>query len=135
MWANSLSDYFISSQLVEWLADGFIDEGDLGFPAPANKKAKLDEDFFKTLRNKHQPVELGEVDKYSAECLGPTEDVLQFPIIKRLFIRHNLTLISLASVERLFSSGGQIFKPTRNRLSGVTFEILLFLKANAELHL
>ena len=42
-------------------------------------------------------------------------------------------LASTASVERIFSVGGAILKPSRRRLSGKVFEMLMFLKCNLHL--
>ena len=39
-------------------------------------------------------------------------------------------IIVTASVERLFSAAGQIFRPTRTMLSDENFEKLIFLKVN-----
>lgn len=53
-----------------------------------------------------------------------------YPLIKKLFVRFNTSLCSSAPVERMFSSAGFIHNPTRNKLSDISFEKLLFLKGN-----
>jgi hypothetical protein len=75
------------------------------------------------------PVDL-EVDNFLNDPLKTKESILKFPKLKNMFIRYNTALPSSASVERLFSLGGQIFKPTRNRLSDEKFEQFVFLKMN-----
>ena len=50
--------------------------------------------------------------------------------LKKLFIQYNTTLPSSAAVERLFSLGKDILKPTRCRVSDEHFEMLAFLKGN-----
>lgn len=54
----------------------------------------------------------------------------KYDIIKNIFVKYNTTLPSSAPVERIFSTGLEIFTPRRNRLSPKVFEQLLFLKYN-----
>ena len=74
-----------------------------------------------------------EVQIYLNDDACSTESILKYQKLKKMFIRFNTALPSSASVERLFSVGGQIFEPLRNRLSDNVFEMLLFLKMNQNL--
>ena len=56
--------------------------------------------------------------------------LVKFPLIKQLFVNHNVGLPSSAPVERLFSLGGQVLVARRNRLTVEHFEMLLLLRAN-----
>jgi hypothetical protein len=93
---------------------------------------KIKYDFFKSLHPKN-PHEVDKVELFLQEGLTETKGILRHPEILRMFLRYNTELPSSASVERLFSTGVQIFKPTRNRLSDTTFERVLFLKTNSSL--
>lgn len=90
-------------------------------------------DFFKSFRPKtKENKEVDEIDLYLQEDVSTSVDAInKFTIIKNMFFRYNTVLPSSASVERLFSRGGQIFKPTRSRLSDKNFEALVFLSANS----
>ena len=50
--------------------------------------------------------------------------------IKDLFIKFNTPIPSSAAVERLFSTGKDISKPKRSRLTDKNFEMPLFLRKN-----
>ncbi|QQP56940.1 Uncharacterized protein FKW44_001779 [Caligus rogercresseyi] len=54
----------------------------------------------------------------------------EFSTVKKIFIKYNTPTPSSAPVERLFSLGGQVLTPKRNRLSDGRFERLLILRYN-----
>ena len=61
------------------------------------------------------------------QCLSTLN---MFPLVRKLFLKTNVTTPSSAPVERLFSSAGFVFMPRRNRLSDTRIEQLLALKKN-----
>ncbi|XP_062534372.1 uncharacterized protein LOC134203535 [Armigeres subalbatus] len=56
-----------------------------------------------------------------------------FPRLKQLFLKYNTALPASASVERLFSLVGAVFRPGRANLSDTKLEQQSLLSANAEL--
>ena len=71
-----------------------------------------------------------EVDMYLTDTSRDVQSLHRYPLIKRLFLQYNTALPSSAPVERLFSLGGQILTPRRNRLTPAHFERQLLLRAN-----
>ncbi len=75
-------------------------------------------------------IVLAEMDMYLAETSREVACLSSFPTVRSLFLRYNTGMPSSAPVERLFSLGGQILTPRRNRLSDDNFEMQLLLRAN-----
>ena len=96
--------------------------------SPIRKKKK---DFFKSLLPNKVSNENNEVDFFLKEEISEAKSVLKYPTLTKIFLKYNIGLPSSASVERLFSCGGLIFRPTRCNLSDTFFESLLFLKVNS----
>jgi len=71
-----------------------------------------------------------EVSSYLADTDRSLTMLHKYPSVKSVFMQYNTTLLSSAAVKRLFSVGGQIETPRRNKLSDENFERLLLLKAN-----
>ena len=58
------------------------------------------------------------------------ETVNKFSNIRKIFLKYNTPTPSSAPVERLFSLGGLVLTPKRNRLSDMRFERLVLMRYN-----
>lgn len=77
-----------------------------------------------------QRPNFNEVELYLADPSEELSSLQKYPTLTLLFLKYNAALPSSASVERLFSVAGQIFKPARSNLSDANFEKMIFLKVN-----
>ena len=75
--------------------------------AAGGKRRK--KDFFESLRPK-EPLVYDELDAYLSDSSTTITSVLKYPIITKIYRRYNTALPSSAAVERVFSTGGLIFK-------------------------
>jgi hypothetical protein len=71
-----------------------------------------------------------QMDMYLADPSRELSSLNRYPMMKQLFLKTNTALPSSAPVKRLFSIGGQVMTPRRNRLTDEHFEMMLFLRAN-----
>ncbi|XP_061566628.1 uncharacterized protein LOC133454792 [Cololabis saira] len=90
-----------------------------------------EEDFFSFPEDEdtYGPAE-SEVADYFKSVATEMDSLNQYPLIKKLSLKYNAATPSSAPVERLFSLGGLILSPKRNRLSDQKFERLLLLRYN-----
>jgi hypothetical protein len=94
-----------------------------------------DEDFFTFNETEPEsvtsrPNALAEMEMFLTDGSRDLRLLHKYPLVKKVFISSNTGLPSSAAVERLFSLGGQILTPRRNRLSDEHFEMLVHLRAN-----
>jgi len=71
-----------------------------------------------------------EVDMFLVDTSRDIHCLNRYPVIQKLFLQYNTALPSIAPVEKLFSLGGQILTPIRNRLTPAHFERQMLLRAN-----
>uniref|UniRef100_A0A3B4GZR6 HAT C-terminal dimerisation domain-containing protein n=1 Tax=Pundamilia nyererei TaxID=303518 RepID=A0A3B4GZR6_9CICH len=87
-------------------------------------------DFFEF---QNQPTESFSAEKEVTDFLrsGYELEILnQFPNLKKMYMKYNSPTPSSAPVERLFSLGGLVLPPKRNRMSDRRFEKLLLMRYN-----
>jgi hypothetical protein len=75
-------------------------------------------------------IALAEMEMFLTDGCKELASLHKYSLIKKVFISSDTGLPSSAAVERLFSLGGQILTPRRNRLSDEHFEMLVLLRAN-----
>jgi len=89
-------------------------------------------EFFAVLaarRQNERSSALDEVDKYLANPSVDVSSLTEYSNIYKLYVRMNTGLPASAAVERLFSLGCRVFTPLRSRLSGLHFEMVMFLRS------
>lgn len=112
---------------------------ELGTSEDKSSSTSSDEDFFSSIlasssqnnviennsNAQRQNIVQMECLRYLEDKCKTVESLLNYNLIQKMFRQYNTILPSSAPVERLFSAGGQILTPRRNRISDVMFETLL----------
>lgn len=104
---------------------------DTSTTAPVGNELEDDDNFFSF----HSPqltssTAKDEVQRYLQDSEKTLASLKAYPVIRALFLKYNTTLPSSAPVERLFSHGGLVFTPHRNRMTDKHFEQVLLLRYN-----
>ena len=85
----------------------------------------------KTQEQKYKLINKGRCYDIGLLAVPPKlKDILKDPTLHRMFLKYNVAVPSSASVERLFSMAGDVFRRKRGKLSDKNFESQLLLRAN-----
>lgn len=89
--------------------------------------------FFNTASSVAVSPVLDETVSYLSSGCTELKLLVQYPSLKKLFLKVNAGIPSSAPVERLFSVCKDVLSPKRARLSDDNFEMQLFCKVNRKL--
>ena len=91
---------------------------------------KDDNDFFQK-KNK-ATSDASSLRSFLDSPVEKLSDYSRWPLLRQLFIELNTPLPASAACERLFSSGGLLFRPHRSSMTDKNFENCLLVKCNKD---
>jgi len=105
------------------------EDEDYGYDTPIEQQTVVGESLLHARANRARVEALNYLDDREKDL----QILSGYPNVCATFLKYNTSLPSSAPVERLFSTGGLILTPRRNKLSDDVFEQLLMLKTNADI--